>query len=120
MASKPPSNSQSPKPVKRLFAWLCLLLNLFVLPGLGSLITRQPLKAALQGVLALAGFALTVLGGAPLLTTIIQTKEIPESLGSSFWIAVGGAALFLVAWVWALISSLNILKQSRGCDSCPE
>jgi hypothetical protein len=112
MVDQPPVISPSPKSVKRLAAWVCLLLNLFVLPGLGSLIVRQPLKAAVQIVLALAGFTLTMVGGAPLLETIIRTNELPDHLGSSFGMAVGGVILFLVAWIWALSGSVSALTKS--------
>ncbi len=112
MADQPPVISPSPKPVKPLAAWVCLLLNLFVLPGLGSLIVRQPLKAAIQIVLALCGFALSLVGGAPLLDTIIRTNELPDHLGSSFWLAIAGVILFLIAWVWALTGSVSTLTKS--------
>ena len=114
MADQPPVILPSPKPVKRLAAWVCLLLNLFVLPGLGSLIVRQPLKAAIQIVLALGGFALTMVGGAPLLNTIIQTNEMPTQIDSSFWMALAGVVLFLIAWVWALTGSVSALSKSGG------
>jgi hypothetical protein len=112
MVDQPPVISPTTKPVKRLTAWVCLLLNLFVLPGLGSLIVRQPLKAAIQIVLALGGFALTIAGGAPLLNTTIQTNELPEHLGSSFWMAIAGVVLFLITWVWALTGSASVLTKS--------
>jgi hypothetical protein len=112
MVDQPPVISPSPKPAKRLAAWVCLLLNLLVLPGLGSLIVRQPLKAAIQIVLALGGFALSMVGGAPLLNTIIQTNALPEQLGSSFWMAIAGIVLFLIAWIWALAGSVSALTKS--------
>jgi hypothetical protein len=112
MVDQPPVISPPPKPVKRLAAWVCLLLNLFVLPGLGSLIVRQPLKAAIQIILALGGFALTMVGGGPLLETILRTNALPDQLGGSFWTAVVGVILFLIAWVWALTGSVSALTKS--------
>ena len=114
MVDQPPVISPSPKPVKRLAAWVWLLLNLFVLPGLGSLIVRQPLKAAIQIVLALGGFALTMVGGAPLLDKFLRTNELPEQLGSSFGMAVAGVVLFLIAWIWALTGSVSALTTKSG------
>ena len=112
MADQPPIISPPPKPARRLAAWVCLLLNLFVLPGLGSLIVRQPLKAAIQIVLAVGGFALTVAGGGPLLATAVRTGELPDQLGSSFWMALAGVVLFLIAWIWALTGSVSNLTKS--------
>jgi hypothetical protein len=112
MVDQPPVISPPPKPVKPLAAWVCLLLNLFVLPGLGSLIVRQPLKAAIQIILALGGFALTIAGGGPMLETIVRTNELPDQLGSSFWMALAGVVLFLIAWIWALSGSVSTLTKS--------
>lgn len=112
MSDQPPVISPSPKPVKPLAAWVCLLLNLFVLPGLGSLIVRKPLKAAIQILLALGGFALTIVGGAPVLNTIVQTNEIPEHPGASLWLAIAGVVLFLIAWIWALTGSISAVAKS--------
>jgi len=117
MVDQPPVISPPPKPVKRLAAWVCLLLNLFVLPGLGSLIVRQPLKAAIQIVLALGGFALTIAsiaGLARLRDTILRTNELPDQLGNSFWMAIAGIVLFLIAWVWALTGSVSALTGKSG------
>jgi hypothetical protein len=113
MADQPPVISPPAKPVKPVIGWVCLLLNLFVLPGLGSLFIRHPVKAAIQLVLALAGFALTVVGGSPVLHTIIQTNELPDHFENSFWLAIAGVVLFFIAWVWALASSYSALKDSR-------
>jgi len=112
MVDQPPVISAPPKPVRRVGAWVCLLLNLFVLPGLGSLIIRQPLKAAIQIVLALGGFALTMIGGGPLLETVIRTNALPDQLGAPFWMATAGVLLFLIAWIWALTGSVSTLTKS--------
>jgi hypothetical protein len=113
MVDQPPVISPPAKPVKPVVGWVCLLLNLLVLPGLGSLFIRQPLKAAIQLVLALIGFALTLVGGSPLLNTMIRTNEFPDHFDNSFWIAIAGVVVFLVAWVWALITSYGALQDSR-------
>jgi hypothetical protein len=112
MADQPPVISPPPKPVKKLTAWVCLLLNLFVLPGLGSLIVRHPLKAAIQIVLALGGFVLTVTGDVPLVEEFLRTHEPPEHLGGSFWMAIAGVILFLIAWIWAFVGSVSTIAKS--------
>ena len=114
MADQPPVISPSPKPVKPLAAWVCLLLNLLVLPGLGSLIVRQPLKAAIQIVLALGGIVLSTVGVAPALKTFVQTNEFPDHISGSFWMAIVGVILFLTAWIWAMIGSVSAVAKSGG------
>jgi hypothetical protein len=112
MADQSPMTSPSPKPVKPLAAWVCLLLNLLVLPGLGSLIVRQPRKAFIQIVLALGGIALSMIGLGPVLKQFVQTNELPDQLGNGFWMAVAGVVLFLIAWVWAFIGSVSAVAKS--------
>ena len=112
MADQPPVTSPAPKPVKKLTAWVCLLLNLFVLPGLGSLIVRNPAKGIAQGVLAVVGMGLSLAGVGPALDQFLKTQELPDQLGGSFWLAIVGTILFAIAWVWALTSSVSTIAKS--------
>ena len=112
VADQPPVITPPPKPVKRLAAWVCLLLNLFVLPGLGSLIVREPVKGIIQGILAVSGFALSIAGSGPLLDQFIQTHELPDHLTGSLWLAIAGVVLFAIAWVWALTGSVSAIKKT--------
>ncbi|HVM62299.1 MAG TPA: hypothetical protein VMV72_15680 [Verrucomicrobiae bacterium] len=112
MADQPPVLSPPPKPVKKLTAWLCLLLNALVLPGLGSLIVRNPVKGIAQGVLAVAGMVLSMAGVGPTLDQMVKTGELPDHVGGTFWLSIVGIILFAIAWVWAFMSSVSTIAKS--------
>jgi len=40
-------------------------------------------------------------------------RDIPHTWGLYFWVGLPGTVLFIIAWLWALTSSLSILLESR-------
>jgi 4a-hydroxytetrahydrobiopterin dehydratase len=95
-----------------------VLLNLLVLPGLGSL------RAGLlyQGI---GQIALAIIGSIIMLVWFVRElsqyyglmfgDEKPESIG---WIGLAGGVLIVLSWLWALLTSLfyhhaNALQSSR-------
>lgn len=67
-----------------------------------------------QLLLALAGFCM-VLGWFALLAVktynaLINDVESP----SVAWLGLTGAAVFAVAWLWSLFTSLSILREARA------
>mgnify|MGYP001561444223 CR=1 FL=1 len=71
-------------------AIVALLLNILILPGLGSLIAGRIRSGVIQVFLAVLGFLLSV--------TLIG--------------AVIGVPMIVIAWIWALITGINIVKDS--------
>jgi TM2 domain-containing membrane protein YozV len=67
-----------------------LLLNILVLPGLGSLIGGRIRSGIIQVFLAVLGFLLSI--------TLIG--------------AIIGVPMMIIAWIWALITGINIVKDS--------
>ena len=67
---------------------ICLLLNLLLLPGLGSIIGGKTKPGIWQLVLLLLGFALTI--------TVIG--------------AILGIPMILTAWIWGIVSGIQIMK----------
>jgi hypothetical protein len=107
------SNSKTPKPAKPFTILVCLLINLVVLPGLGSLIAGRRVSGILQAALGLAGTALTTASCAPMLATMIRTGQLPESAGQSMWGGLLGILMFLIAWLWALATGLRLLRNAK-------
>jgi len=73
--------------VSRVWAVVALLLNLFVLPGLGTLIAGRVVSGVLQIVLMVVGGVLSFI--------------------------LVGIPIVVVAWVWALVSSLSMLRHAH-------
>lgn len=72
-------------------AIVCLILNVIILPGLGTLIARTTQKKEIKsGVWQLVLFIV----GIPLILVII------------------GIFAMVGAWIWALVESINFLKES--------
>jgi hypothetical protein len=93
-------------------AWACLLSNL-ALPGLGTLVARRRVAGLLQLVISQIGFALCVLWSVLFLRDWIRQGSLPEDITPHLGLALIGPALFFLAWIWSLASSVEILIDSR-------
>ncbi len=113
------------RPLDRAAAWGCLTANL-VVPGTGTLAGGRRSGYA-QGVLALAGTGLTLVFGVRFLAWYaanyarLQQEDLdPFAVLGEIWLAVRwallGMALFALAWLWALGSSLLLLREARRAE----
>lgn len=104
------------RPLTRATARNAALINQLATPGLGSLLAGRWLAGIGQLLLALAGFGLILAWFALLLFRLYQQMEanVSQPPPSVAWIGEAGAAAFVVAWLWALFSSLSILREGGG------
>lgn len=93
-------------------AWGCVLGNL-VLPGLGTFIARRRVSGVLQLVVSQSGFVLMLLWAISYVLEWLKEGVLPTDLGPHGLIGLVGTALFLLAWIWSLASSVEILLSSR-------
>lgn len=100
------------EPLDPTVAWSCLVTNLLVLPGLGTLVAGRRTGFA-QAALALAGFALTLAWLVFFIATWIRLRAFPFGGGPSLRWGVLGVLLFLLAWLWSLASGLAIVRTVR-------
>ncbi len=96
----------------RWHAWAAVIANQAALPGLGSLLAGQRV-GWIQVILALTGFVLTLWWAVGFVAEWIHTGSLPLELNRRFLIGLGGVVLFLIAWLWSLATSLQILR-GRG------
>ncbi|HUA38234.1 MAG TPA: hypothetical protein VMA35_07510 [Candidatus Sulfopaludibacter sp.] len=101
------------KAVSRTAARNAALVNQFATPGLGSLMAGRWMAGTGQLLLAVAGFVLVVRW---FFETMIQLYDQIDGNPASY--PVGrtgeiGAALFIIAWFWALITSLSLTLRSK-------
>jgi hypothetical protein len=90
----------------------CLLTNLLVLPGFGSLMGGRKI-GWLQIVLAIIGFVMTpvyFIGAAP---EWIRTGHFVCEFNRYLVLSFVGILLFLIAWVWGLATGLAIRRSAR-------
>ena len=98
--------------IDRPTAWACLLANLLVLPGLGS-VTVGRRSGYAQAALALTGVGLTLFWCGWVVIQWKRSGQLPETVGPYFWTALAGIGLFALAWSWALVSSIRLLLSSH-------
>ena len=98
------------KPLNRSEAWACLAINLAVCPGLGSIVAGRWAGFG-QVIVAAVGVALAMVGATGFFTTWYQTLEMPIA-GRPFWTAISGVVLFIAGWLWSLLTSIQVVKQT--------
>jgi hypothetical protein len=113
--------SPSRRAVSPATARSALLVNQFATPGLGSLMAGRWLAGTGQLALAVAGFVMVV---AWFLETMVQLygqidgDVPPHPVG---WIGATGAILFAMAWLWALVTSVSLVRETAGTgETSPE
>jgi hypothetical protein len=94
-------------------AWGYVLGNL-ILPGVGTWAAKRRIAGALQLVLSQTGFVLMMSWGVWCVAVWTRTRELPTELGPLIWLVLAGAGMFFGAWLWALASSWQILRDVRG------
>jgi hypothetical protein len=105
--------SSAAQPLSRTRARNSAFINQLATPGLGSLLAGRYVAGAGQLLLALAGFGLVVAWFIKLMLQMFQQIDTGGAIKSVSWIGEAGAALFALAWVWALVTSLSLLRQAR-------
>src|SRR6266576_1835833 len=113
MPTKTSSPRPPPKPLSRAKARNAALMNQLATPGLGSLLARRWVAGIGQLILAIAGFALVVAWFVEVLIQfygMINRDAPPRPAG---WLGEAGALIFIAAWLWALITSLSLLREAR-------
>jgi len=105
------------QPLDRSAAWLCVVTNQLVTPGLGSIVAGRFWAGLIQLALALAGCVLLVLWFFHLLKVELQGEDLAAGLHPYAWLGEVGLALFLSGWLLALSSSVGSLRQARANET---
>jgi hypothetical protein len=112
---KPPPKLVETQPDRgpaRQAGWTCVLSNL-VLPGLGTFVAHRRVAGILQLVVSQTGFALCLLWAILFVRDWVHQGSMPEDITPELAMGLTGATLFLFAWIWSLVSSVEILINSR-------
>lgn len=108
------SSADAPKPPPdKATGWACLIANTLTLPGLGSIAAGRKIGYVQAGI-AVVGFAGSMLSLLAYLWQWIDRGEMPRELGNpALLAAIASIAIFAVAWLWALRTSLQIRAEAR-------
>jgi hypothetical protein len=94
-------------------AWACLMTNVLVLPGAGTMAAGRWLSGLVQAILALIGFVLVCVWMFAFATDMVRAAELPAGLGRHGGLGMFGLLLAVVSWVWGLLSGLDELRRAR-------
>ena len=100
-------------PLKANTARLAVVMNQCATPGLGSLMARRYIAGTGQLLLALGGAALILVWFANILKvaySIMESTGEPDLKPRMGWLGFG---LLFMAWCWAWISSISILREIK-------
>jgi len=83
-----------------------------VLPGLGTVAGGRKV-GYVQAACAWLGEGLSLLGLILIVRLWLKMGHLPVGFGPELLTAMAGVGLFAGAWLWALSSSLGLLRQAR-------
>lgn len=98
-----------PQPASRVTARNALLLNLLGTPGLGTWMAGRRLTGLLQAGLAVAGFVLVLVWFVQWSMALLHGGHAAHLSYRGLGL---GSGLFALAWVWSLITGLQLLRQA--------
>ncbi len=89
------------------------LINQFATPGLGSLMAGRRLSGAGQLTLAITGFIFFLCWFIAVMRQFYGQMQGNVEVTPVGWIGLIGLATFAAAWLWALATSLSLLREAR-------
>jgi hypothetical protein len=107
-------NKNPGRPDGRKTARNAAFVNLFVAPGVGSLLAGRMWAGVLQLVLAVSGFTLVIIWFVSLMSQYYgMITEEAAPFRPHTWLGLAGGALFACSWFWALATSINLMREDR-------
>jgi hypothetical protein len=108
--------SSAAKPLSRTKARNCVLINQLATPGLGSLMAGRWLVGTGQLLLAIAGFFMLI-GWFFLVASNLYNLLVSDAPPKpAAWLGEAGALTFGASWLWALLTSLQILRSAKETE----
>lgn len=102
------------KTVSRTAARNAALINQFATPGLGSLMAGRWLAGTGQLLLALAGFVFVIVWFIETMGQAYDQITGEVTPHSAAGVGETGAGLFLLAWFWALVTSISLVTRAKS------
>lgn len=106
-------NPEQSHPISRSKAWVCTVTNLAVFPGLGSLIAGRFI-GIVQMALCAVGFVILLIGSSHIVENFLRGGELPTEIDKEVWLVICGSAIVLASWLWALVTSVSIVRLARS------
>ena len=91
----------------------CALMNQFATPGLGSLLARRFVAGAGQLGIFLVGFGLFVAWFVDEMRQYYDLMFTDNEPHIRNWLVFAGVGLCALGWLWALVTSLSLLREAK-------
>jgi hypothetical protein len=104
----------TPKPGSQSAARNAALVNQLATPGLGSLMAGRWIAGSGQLVLAVSGFVMVVVWFFAVMIQYYGQVTGNTEVRPVGWIGEIGAILFVAAWLWALVTSVSLLRAAKA------
>jgi hypothetical protein len=105
--------SSAARPLSRAKARNLFVINQFATPGLGSLMGGRRVAGIGQLLLALVGFVFVCLWFVKTTIHLYNQMIVGAPTPSSGWFGKAGALAFALAWLWALVTSIQMLRAAE-------
>jgi hypothetical protein len=89
------------------------MINQLATPGLGSIIAGRWLAGTLQLILALIGFIFIFVWFFKQMAQLYGQINGDVAVHPVGWIGIAGFILFVLAWVWSLITSISLVRHAQ-------
>lgn len=116
MRMSPSSTGGSPPPPDPAKAWGLAAANVLLWPGLGTALARR-WSGLLQMGLSGGGLVMALVGLIGFYGRWINTTEFPGWRDRYILSFIVGMGLFTITWLWALVSSIQIIRAARRTHS---
>ena len=100
------------KPLAPSVVRMAILVNQFATPGLGSLLGRRWMAGAGQLTLSVTGFTFFIVWFVKIMMQFYGMIQGNVEVKPVSWIAWTGLVLFAISWLWALVTSVSLWRQS--------
>lgn len=107
------------KPLTFAAARNAALVNQLATPGLGTLMVGRIALGCSQLALAIAGFLAVLTWFGCVLHQYYGQISGDVTVRPVAWLGISGGILFIASWVWALFTSLGLIREARRSSVPP-
>ena len=101
------------KPLTSAMARTAVLINQLATPGLGSVLAGRYVSGTGQLLLAVTGFSFFLFWFGAIMRQFYGQIQGDVEVRAVGWIGWTGLAVFAGAWLWALFTSLSIMREVK-------
>jgi hypothetical protein len=95
------------------------VVNQFATPGLGSVMAGRWVAGIGQLLIAIIGFGMVIAWFALTLRESYKLMDFSVEPKSYAWLGKSGGIVFMVSWLWSLVTSIQLIKEAKANPPVP-